>query len=154
MYTLILATRCPYHTPLMGHAIPKFRDVLSRCNFREASMPFESQPIILDPVTTHSVSLGKSKTEMDILLTILQIVSPATALLNHLTHQLRWHKTLSRLYSSPIPEVSSFHTVGRGAKGLGVMLRGELRKRPEGATDISVEEFGVRSTHLGSRAII
>ncbi len=85
-------------------------------------------------------------------LTPLQITSPSTALLAHLTHQLRWHKTLSRLYTPPVPDIGSFLTVGRGAKGLGVMLRAELRKRPEGAAEIAVEEFGVKDALLGARA--
>ena len=42
-----------------------------------------------------------------------------------------------------MPAVSSFHTVGKGARGLGIMLRGELKRRPEGSKMITVEEFGV-----------
>jgi hypothetical protein len=75
-----------------------------------------------------------------------QIGTCAAALLSQLTSQLRWHKTLSRLYLTPQmpqPIVSSFHTVGRGAKGLGIMLRGELKRRGEECRGIVVEEFGV-----------
>ncbi|WVQ78216.1 hypothetical protein IAT38_000299 [Cryptococcus sp. DSM 104549] len=113
---------CPYHTKLMTHAIPRFRDVLERCYFKK---PEPGGPVILDPMTTHPIG------------------PPATALLPHLTAQLRWHKTLTRLYSSPIPEVGKFLTVGRGAKGLGIMLRGETKRRVEGAPIIGIEEFGV-----------
>ncbi|WWD15804.1 hypothetical protein CI109_100228 [Kwoniella shandongensis] len=113
---------CPYHTKLMSHAIPKFRDVLERCTFRDTA---PGGPVILDPMTTHPIG------------------PPSTALLPHLTNQLRWHKTLWRLYSSPIPEVGRFLTVGKGAKGLGIMLRGETKKRAEGAAPIGIEEFGV-----------
>jgi hypothetical protein len=75
---------------------------------------------------------------------------PAAALLPSLTKQLRWHKTLSRLYTQPFPPVDTFLSVGRGAKGLGVMLRGELRRRPEGAPQIAVAEFGVKDVdHRG-----
>ncbi|KAK8869921.1 hypothetical protein IAR55_000489 [Kwoniella newhampshirensis] len=113
---------CPYHTKLMRHAIPKFRDVLERCTFRD-TLP--GGPVILDPMTTHPIG------------------PPSSALLPHLTNQLRWHKTLWRLYSSPIPEVGRFLTVGKGAKGLGIMLRGETKKRAQGAAPIVIEEFGV-----------
>ncbi|WRT67008.1 uncharacterized protein IL334_003974 [Kwoniella shivajii] len=116
-----VAMPCPYHTKLMTHAIPKFRDVLERCYFQ---YPKEGNPIILDPMTTHPLS------------------HPSSSLLPHLTGQLRWHKTLYRLYSLPSPEVSTFVTVGKGAKGLGIMLKGEVRKRPEGATKIKIEEMG------------
>jgi hypothetical protein len=68
----------------------------------------------------------------------------ATALLPQLTCQLRWHKTLSRLYLPEEPAVRSFLTVGRGAKGLGIMLRGELNRRPQGSKSITVQEFGVQ----------
>ncbi|WWC61227.1 uncharacterized protein I303_103807 [Kwoniella dejecticola CBS 10117] len=111
---------CPYHTKLMTHAIPKFRDVLERCYF-ENSRP--DGPIVLDPMTTHPIT------------------NPSYALLPHLTAQLRWHKTLYRLYSSPIPDVSKFVTVGKGAKGLGIMLRGEIKKRPPGSSPIKIEEL-------------
>lgn len=42
---------CPYHTKLMNHAVPKFKDVLERCHF--VNKP--GGPIILDPMTTHPV---------------------------------------------------------------------------------------------------
>ncbi|WVQ70222.1 uncharacterized protein L199_008448 [Kwoniella botswanensis] len=115
-----VAMPCPYHTKLMTHAIPKFRDVLERCYF-ENSKP--DGPIVLDPMTTHPIT------------------NPSYALLPHLTGQLRWHKTLYRLYSQPIPAVSHFQTVGKGAKGLGIMLRGEIKKRPQGSTPISISEL-------------
>ncbi|ORY32256.1 hypothetical protein BCR39DRAFT_523603 [Naematelia encephala] len=122
---------CPYHTKLMAHAVPKFRETLSRALFRNpdtfAAADLPQGTIILDPMTTHPMGPA------------------ATSLIPHLTDQLRWHKTLSRLYRPVAPEVTSFKTVGRGAKGLGVMLRGELRQRPEGAADIYVEEFGVKA---------
>ncbi|WVN85241.1 uncharacterized protein L203_100386 [Cryptococcus depauperatus CBS 7841] len=112
---------CPYHTKLMNHAVPKFRDVLERCHYSDVS----GGPVVLDPVTTR------------------QIGPLATALLPHLTAQLRWHKTLVRLYSSPNPQIDRFITVGRGAKGLGIMLRGELKRRAQGAAPITIEEMGV-----------
>lgn len=68
----------------------------------------------------------------------------ATSLLPFLTAQLRWHKTLSRLYKPAKPPVDTFLTIGKGAKGLGTMLRGELRKRDDGAPRIDIEEFGVK----------
>ncbi|KAL7422277.1 hypothetical protein Q5752_002923 [Cryptotrichosporon argae] len=114
---------CPYGTRLMQYAVPKFRDVLAQCEFHP-SRP--DGPIILDPVTTHPIE------------------SPPTALLAHLTSQVRWHKTLRRLYKPPVPDVNIFLTVGRGAKGLGVMLRGELKARPNGAPPVTVEEYGVK----------
>ncbi|KAK1924764.1 hypothetical protein DB88DRAFT_486701 [Papiliotrema laurentii] len=120
----------PYHTDLMKHAVPKFAEVLDRCSFRDppteaghASSPIE--PVILDPISTHPIG------------------PCAAALAPFLTHQLRWHKTLARLYLPAVPAVSSFHTVGKGARGLGIMLRGELKRRPEGSKMITVEEFGV-----------
>ncbi|KAK4686353.1 hypothetical protein P7C73_g3777, partial [Tremellales sp. Uapishka_1] len=64
------------------------------------------------------------------------------ALSNHLTLQLRWHKTLSGLYRPEPPLVHDFRTVGRGAKGLGVMLRGEIKRLGLGET-VDIEEFGV-----------
>lgn len=122
----------PYNTDLMDFAVPKSREILSRCSFRdppsgagESSTSSSSmEPIVLDPISTHPIE------------------SCASALLPQLTKQLRWHKTLSRLYLPPNPSVASFHTVGRGARGLGIMLRGELRRRPE-CDNILVEEFGV-----------
>jgi malonyl CoA-acyl carrier protein transacylase len=113
----------PYHTKLMLHAVPKFTNVLQRCSFKR---PVEGSPIILDPITTRALA-----------------GPPAAALVSELTHQLRWHKTLARLHSQPSPPVDEFLTVGRGAKGLGIMLRGEIKKRPENAPSIAVEEFGV-----------
>ncbi|ODO03443.1 hypothetical protein L198_02290 [Cryptococcus wingfieldii CBS 7118] len=112
---------CPYHTKLMSHAVPNFRDVLDRCYFTKKP----DGPVILDTVTTKPI--GNS----------------ASALLPHLTDQLRWHKTLVRLYSTPTPEVGTFYTVGRGAKGLGIMLRGELKRRLNGSAPIHIEEMGV-----------
>ncbi|WVR05089.1 hypothetical protein IAU60_002101 [Kwoniella sp. DSM 27419] len=123
---------CPYHTKLMTHAIPKFQDVLERCSFRN---PAPGAPVVLDPMTTFPIR------------------PPSVALLPHLTAQLRWHKTLYRLYSSPIPEVGHFVTVGKGAKGLGIMLRGEVRKRPEGATPIQISEIGVGADERANRAL-
>ncbi|WWC69575.1 uncharacterized protein I206_103518 [Kwoniella pini CBS 10737] len=108
---------CPYHTKLMTHAIPKFRDVLERCYFKNSN---PKDPIILDPMTTFPIS------------------NPSFSLLPHLTAQLRWHKTLFRLYSSAssssnknsnLPKIDKFITVGKGAKGLGIMLKGEIKKR-------------------------
>lgn len=61
--------------------------------------------------------------------------------MSNLTHQLRWHKTLSRLYQPPAPEVNTFLAVGKGAKGLGVMLRGEVKKRAEGPA-VAVKDLG------------
>ncbi|WVQ71541.1 hypothetical protein IAR50_001080 [Cryptococcus sp. DSM 104548] len=112
---------CPYHTKLMSHAVPKFKDVLDRCYFTKKT----DGPVILDTVTTKP--MGNS----------------ASALLPHLNSQLRWHKTLVRLYSSPVPEVGTFYTVGRGAKGLGIMLRGEVKRRLNGSAPIHIEEMGV-----------
>lgn len=117
---------CPYNTKLMLHAVPKFAGVLNRCNFQR---PKEGVPIILDPITTRPLC-----------------GPPASALLSQLTQQLRWHKTLSRLHSPVSPLVDQFLTVGRGAKGLGIMLRGEIKKRPENAPTITVEEFGVKDS--------
>jgi len=124
---------CPYNTPLMEHAVSKFQGVLERCFFRD---PLEcdrenqmGRPVvILDPITTHPIGPA------------------AAALLPQLTQQLRWHKTLSRLYTPITPSVSAFYTVGRGAKGLGIMLKGELRKRSQGAAHIEVAEFGVKES--------
>lgn len=69
------------------------------------------------------------------------MADPSTTLNSSLTHQLRWHKTLSKLYQPPTPEVGAFMAVGKGAKGLGVMLRGEVRKR-SGGPSVSVKDFG------------
>ncbi|WWC85365.1 uncharacterized protein L201_000228 [Kwoniella dendrophila CBS 6074] len=118
---------CPYHTALMTHAIPKFRDVLERCHFTN---PKPGSPIILDPMTTHPIK------------------NPSYALLPHLTGQLRWHKTLYRLYcSSPLPSVSNFKTIGKGAKGLGIMLKGEIRKRQPGSLPIKIDELSSSSNN-------
>jgi hypothetical protein len=84
---------------------------------------------------------------------------PAEALQPYLTSQLRWHKTLSRLYAPPVmpslPLVDQFLTVGRGARGLGVQLRGELRKLHKGSEghEVGVEEYGPQAHHnsLGER---
>jgi hypothetical protein len=73
---------------------------------------------------------------------------PSTALLSSLSHQLRWHKTLSRLAQPPTPEVGTFYAVGKGAKGLGVMLRGEVNKRPDRGL-VKVEDFGVGEVGVG-----
>lgn len=84
----------------------------------------------------------------------LQLTDPSASLLSQLSHQLRWHKTLSRLYQPPAPAVNTFLTVGRGAKGLGVMLKGELKKRSDGAGQIEVAEYGVKELEkpvMGSR---
>ncbi|ORX39764.1 hypothetical protein BD324DRAFT_614903 [Kockovaella imperatae] len=123
---------CPYHTRLMEHAIPKFRETLSLCHFRDPD-PHDAQmhagtvgPIILDPMATHPMGSIRS------------------SLLPHLTEQLRWHKTLSRLYKYPSTDIDTFHTIGRGARGLGIMLRGEIKRRYKGAEEIKVEEFGVK----------
>jgi hypothetical protein len=116
----------------MLHAVPKFADTLQRCTF---ARPKEGEPIILDPITTRTLC-----------------GPPASALLSQLTQQLRWHKTLARLHTQPSPPVDQFLTVGRGAKGLGVMLRGELKKRPENAPPISVEEFGVKEQDVSPTA--
>lgn len=121
---------CPYHTKLMLHAVPKFADILQRTRFRPCT---PDGPTILDPITTRPLQ-----------------GPPGAALLSQLTQQLRWHKTLHRLYSNPSPPVDQFMTVGRGAKGLGIMLRGELKKRSEGAPEITVEEFGFKDAHSGS----
>lgn len=118
---------CPYNTKLMQHAVPQFAEVLQRCSFQR---PKEGTPIILDPITTRSLS-----------------GPPAHALCQQLTHQLRWHKTLARLHRQPAPPVDEFLTVGRGAKGLGIMLRGEIKKRLDSAPTIAVEEFGVAKEH-------
>lgn len=69
------------------------------------------------------------------------MTDPKAALLSNLTHQLRWHKTLSRLYQPPTPEVKTFLAVGKGAKGLGVMLRGEVKRRADGPV-VAVKDFG------------
>lgn len=84
---------------------------------------------------------------------------PAEALQPYLTSQLRWHKTLSRLYAPPVtpslPLVDQFLTVGKGARGLGVQLRGELRKLHKGSEghEVGVEEYGPQAHHnsLGER---
>ena len=53
---------CPYHTRLMEHAIPSFREALSKCSFRDPEAhdsemhAGHSGPIILDPMATHPVS--------------------------------------------------------------------------------------------------
>lgn len=78
------------------------------------------------------------------------MTDPSSALLSSLGHQLRWHKTLSRLYQPPVPEVETFLAVGKGAKGLGVMLRGEVNKRPERGL-VKVEDFGVGEVGIGGR---
>ena len=87
-----------------------------------------------------------------------QITDPAEALQPYLTSQLRWHKTLSRLYAPPditpsIPLVDKFLTVGKGARGLGVQLRGELRKLHQAGTKVGVEEYGPQAhqSSLGER---
>lgn len=120
----------PYHTDLMQHAVPEFAGILNRCSFREppkeaGSNSSQLEPIILDPLSTHPIG------------------PCATALSKNLTKQLRWHKTLSRLYTPSEPVVTSFYTVGKGARGLGITLRGEINRRPADSTLISVEEFGV-----------
>ncbi|RSH91260.1 hypothetical protein EHS25_009559 [Saitozyma podzolica] len=125
---------CPYHTRLMDHAVPRFHGILSRCDFRPAPVVDGLSPIILDPQTTHPMR-----------------GDPAEALLPSLNNQLRWHKTLYRLYSQPTPAIDEFLSVGRGAKGLGVMLRGELKKRPEGAPPIGIAEFGVKEVDIRGR---
>ena len=89
----------------------------------------------------------------------MQMEDPAEALQPYLTSQLRWHKTLSRLYSPPvtppIPLVDRFLTVGKGARGLGVQLRGELRRLHKGSEghECTVEEYGPQAYHnsLGER---
>jgi len=73
---------------------------------------------------------------------------PSSALLSSLSHQLRWHKTLSRLAQPPTPEVGTFLAVGKGAKGLGVMLRGEINKRPDRGL-VTVQDFGVGEVGVG-----
>lgn len=73
------------------------------------------------------------------------MIDPASALMSNLTHQLRWHKTLSRLYQPPAPDVDTFLAVGKGAKGLGVMLRGEVKKRSDGPI-VRVKDFGFGDT--------
>jgi len=131
----------------MEHATPKLKEILSRCSFRdppseagESSASTASlEPVVLDPMSTHPVSPHAPLCSHSF---DQQIKTCASALLPQLTNQLRWHKTLSRLYTPPNPSVSSFHTVGRGARGLGIMLRGELRRRAE-CRDMLVEEFGV-----------
>lgn len=115
---------CPYHTKLMSHAVPKFAEVLNRAYFSPAK---EGSPTILDPITTRPLC-----------------GPPGSALLAQLTQQLRWHKTLTRLHGQVSPPIDQYLTVGRGAKGLGIMLRGELKKRPEGAPPLTVEEFGYK----------
>lgn len=127
----------PYHTDLMKHAIPQFSEILHRCSFREppsTSSSHSLEPIILDPSTTHPIG------------------PCAQALTPYLTHQQRWHKTLARLYLPSEPAVTSFHTIGKGARGLGIMLRGEINRRPETSTPISVEEFGVEVEQEEPRA--
>ncbi|OCF39868.1 hypothetical protein I317_06305 [Kwoniella heveanensis CBS 569] len=123
------------------HAVLQVIERLQHLNLANPVMdvhmpPTAGSPIILDPMTTHPIADSLS-----------------TALIPHLTAQLRWHKTLYRLYSSPIPEVSKFITVGKGAKGLGIMLRGETRKRPPGAGVITIEEMGVPVDERTSRAM-
>jgi hypothetical protein len=76
------------------------------------------------------------------------MTDPSTALLSSLSHQLRWHKTLSRLSQPPTPEVGTFLAVGKGAKGLGVMLRGEINKRPDRGL-VAVQDFGVAEVGVG-----
>jgi len=75
------------------------------------------------------------------------MVNLELSLRDHLTHQVRWHKTLFQLYNSPSENevdrpVKTFMTVGRGAKGLGIMLKSEI-KRCVPHAGIRVEEFGV-----------
>lgn len=115
---------CPYHTKLMAHAVPEFSATLQRIMFNPASI---DSPHVLDPITTRPM-----------------VGPPAAALQTQLCHQLRWHKTLTRIYNQPSPPVDQFLTVGRGAKGLGIMLKGELKRRPEGAPPITVGEYGVK----------
>ena len=73
-----------------------------------------------------------------------QIGPIRSSLLPHLTEQLRWHKTLSRLYKYPSSDIDQFLTIGRGARGLGIMLRGELKQRPKDSEAVVVQEFGVK----------
>ncbi|BEI85388.1 hypothetical protein CcaverHIS002_0507890 [Cutaneotrichosporon cavernicola] len=119
---------CPFHTKLMAHAVPKFAEVLNRAYFGPAK---EGGPIILDPITTRPLC-----------------GPPGNALLAQLTQQLRWHKTLTRLHAQPSPPIDQFLTVGRGAKGLGIMLRGEINKRPDGAPPVTVDPFGYKDEPL------
>ena len=52
----MLMVRCPYHTPLMSHAVPILQEALQGVHFRE---PSGKSPIcIVDPVTTLPVSIG------------------------------------------------------------------------------------------------
>lgn len=129
---------CPYHTKLMAHAEKAFKGFVKRCYFTKGK---EGGPTIWDPLTTKPMD------------------DPAEALQPYLTSQLRWHKTLSRLYAPPvtppIPLVDQFLTVGKGARGLGVQLRGELRKLHKGSDghEVGVEEYGPQASHnsLGER---
>jgi hypothetical protein len=157
---LVLTRRsCPYHTRLMDHAVPRFHGILSRCDFRPAPVVDGLSPIILDPQTTHPVSPSplsfSPRSPLPLYLACPDILQmrgdPAEALLPSLNNQLRWHKTLYRLYSQPTPAIDEFLSVGRGAKGLGVMLRGELKKRPEGAPPIGIAEFGVKEVDIRGR---
>ena len=52
-----------------------------------------------------------------------------------------------------IPLVDRFLTVGKGARGLGVQLRGELRKLHQAGTHVGVEEYGPQAhqSSLGER---
>ncbi|EIW69560.1 hypothetical protein M231_04403 [Tremella mesenterica] len=112
---------CPFNTRLMVHAQPLFRDILSRAQFNPSSTP---EITVMDPCTTQPIG------------------HLPQALETHLCSQVRWHKTLSQLCSDPLPQVGAFYTVGKGAKGLGVMLRGEIKRRVEGAPEIEVREYG------------
>jgi hypothetical protein len=146
----------PRRRPLV---VPRFHGILSRCDFRPAPVVDGLSPIILDPQTTHPVSPSplsfSPRSPLPLYLACPDILQmrgdPAEALLPSLNNQLRWHKTLYRLYSQPTPAIDEFLSVGRGAKGLGVMLRGELKKRPEGAPPIGIAEFGVKEVDIRGR---
>ena len=75
----------PYHTELMQHAIPKLREILSRCSFRdppnEAGDSTSSiEPIILDPMSTHPVSsLAVARERSDRVDWIVCFCPPASA---------------------------------------------------------------------------
>jgi hypothetical protein len=111
----------------MAHAEPDLKRFLDKVTYKS---PTENVTV-LDPISTQSID------------------DPSTALLSQLSHQLRWHKTLYRLYQPPAPAVNTFLTVGRGAKGLGVMLKGELKNRSDGAGQIQVAEYGVKEVEAG-----
>lgn len=128
----------------MSHAVPILQEALQGVHFRE---PSGKSPIcIIDPVTTLPVRLFNYRS----LTLTLQLDNPRQGLLGHLTRHLRWGKVTRRLWSPGLgypecsPGVKTVLTVGKGAKGLGVMLEREMeiQGRADGKEIEPVVEVG------------